>query len=1317
MKMRLGNVIFAVACLVVGGAQGAGNGLTDTSASPHVRLRGVDIGAVRWTEGFWAQRFEQCRKAAIPNMWRLLADPNISHAYDNFLVAAGEKEGRHHGPKWHDGDFYKWLEAVAFVYATTRDKDLDRQMDRIIETIGKAQREDGYLHTPVIIAQRQNGSQADEFQDRLDFETYNLGHLMTCACLHYRATGKTSLLDIAKKAADFLYARYRNSPQDLANNAICPSHYMGVVEMYRTLRDPRYLELAKGLIDIRDQVREGTDHNQDRIPFRQQTQAVGHAVRANYLYAGAADVYAETGDASLLRALEKIWCDVAYRKMYVTGATGALYDGASPDGSKSHSSIQLVHQAYGRPYQLPNLTAYNESCATVGFVLWNWRMLAITGEARFADLLELALYNGVLATISLDGKEFFYTNPLARVAELPFELRWSRRREPYISCFCCPPNTVRTIAEVGAYAYSLSDEGVWINLYGSNVLDTRLLDGTSINLRQQTEYPWDGTIQITVRNAPEREFSLFLRIPAWAEGVKVAIRPVARTPWRAGRAAALRSGAALAGAEGGSPSERGQDARDTQGQDALATLVTETPEPGQYFEIRRSWSAGDRVELILPLPVQLLEAHPLVEEARNQVVVRRGPIVYCLESVDLPQAVTRRGNPPWLPSEEGQARGPAPTGTLQTVAISSGTRFQNRFDRELLGGVVVLEGKAQALAGGDWDKALYREISSEGPTDLDIRLIPYYAWGNRGDSEMTVWLPLSRVGLAPPGLVRPEESVGQAGSPIATRRDWEPDPPCILDAGAFKHHVDFFNEMEPENIGNHVPNRDAWAWMVRNVPLFECPDKGFEQIYYFRWWTFRKHLKQTPDGFVFTEFLDKVGHSGKHNTISCALGHHIYEGSWLRDRRYLDEYARFWYLGHEGGLQPHFHRYSNWATWALYRRYLVTGDKTFLTGLLDAFLRDYEAWTQERGLENGLFWQYDVLDGMEESISGGRKVRNARPTLNSYMYANALAIAKVAEMAGRGELAAEYAQKASRLKSLVHELLWDKEAKFFKVRRPTGELADVREEIGFIPWYFDLPFVVGSPSRNPALGVPVTPSGVSRVAGVSPARAEGLRPSTRRRDARDTSSYALTGTLQTEQAWQQLLDPQGFKAPMGITTAERRHPQFRSHGVGTCEWDGAVWPFATSQTLVGLANVLRNYQQPYVSRADYFDTLLTYARSHQYRGKPYIGEYLDEQTGRWLKPDSDRSRYYNHSTFCDLVIAGLVGLISRADDTVMVDPLLPPDTWDWFCLDNVPYHGRTLTILWDRTGTKYHKGAGLRVFADGQEIARSDELTRIAGEL
>jgi hypothetical protein len=480
----------------------------------------------------------------------------------------------------------------------------------------------------------------------------------------------------------------------------------------------------------------------------------------------------------------------------------------------------------------------------------------------------------------------------------------------------------------------------------------------------------------------------------------------------------------------------------------------------------------------------------------------------------------------------------------------------------------------------------------------------------------------------------------------------------VLNPQDFKHHVDFFNTMEMETIVNHIPNDESWAWLVDNIPFFECPDKSFEQIYYFRWWTFRKHIKQTADGYVITEFLDKVGHSGKYNTISCALGHHIYEGTWLRDTRYIDEYARFWYKGHEGGLQPHLHKYSNWGTWALYRRYLVNQDKAFLLELLDAFVRDYETWVKEHGLECGLFWQYDTRDGMEESISGARREKNSRPPLNSYLYANALAISKVAQMAGKDTLAHDYAQRAVRLRTRIHELSWDEDADFFKVRYPDGRLANVREELGYIPWVFNLP--------HPGC----------------------------------------------EEAWQQVIDPAGFKAPMGITTAERRHPDFRSHGVGTCEWDGAVWPYATSQTLTAWANVLRNYTQSFVDRKDYFDALMTYARSHRYRGKPYIGEYHDEVDGTWLKPDSDRSRYYNHSTFADLVISGLIGLLPREGNTLCVDPLLPPESWDWFCLDNVRMHGRDLTILWDRDGNKYNMGKGLKILADGIEIGRSDTLSR-----
>ncbi|MDQ3812572.1 MAG: glycoside hydrolase [Armatimonadota bacterium] len=454
----------------------------------------------------------------------------------------------------------------------------------------------------------------------------------------------------------------------------------------------------------------------------------------------------------------------------------------------------------------------------------------------------------------------------------------------------------------------------------------------------------------------------------------------------------------------------------------------------------------------------------------------------------------------------------------------------------------------------------------------------------------------------------------------------------------------------------------SWAWPQQNAPLFECPDKAVEEIYYYRWWTYRKHIKQTPAGFVVTEFLVPVSHAGPYNTISCAFGHHLAEGRWLRDQMFLDDYVRFWFRGDNGQPQPHFHQFSSWAASAIYERFLVNGDEEFVTSLLDDFVVDYRLWEQECQTPEGLFWQFDVRDGMEESISGSRTEKHLRPTINSYMFGNARAIAAIARLAGKAGLAQEFDQKAARIKQLTQQRLWDPSAKFFKVRKESGELSDVREAIGFIPWYFSLP----------------------------------------------DAGY--------EAAWTQLTDEAGFRAPYGITTAERRHPEFRTHGIGTCEWDGAVWPFATSQTLVALGNVLRHYHQSVVTSRDYFEQFLTYARSQYRNGKPYIGEYLDEKTGEWIKvKDGERSRYYNHSTFADLLITGVVGLRPRADGVVEVHPLLPDGIWEWFCLDGVPYHGRTLTILWDATGKRYGHGAGLRVLADGKPIAQAPRLERVTG--
>lgn len=487
----------------------------------------------------------------------------------------------------------------------------------------------------------------------------------------------------------------------------------------------------------------------------------------------------------------------------------------------------------------------------------------------------------------------------------------------------------------------------------------------------------------------------------------------------------------------------------------------------------------------------------------------------------------------------------------------------------------------------------------------------------------------------------------------------------ILKPAAFAHHVERFNASDAETVTNYISNAQSWDWMQQNVPLFECPDSEVERIYYFRWWAFRKHIKQTPKGFIVTEFLTPVSHAGEYNAISSAAGLHLAEGRWLRNDRYLNDYTRFWLNGDSGRPMPRFHNFSSWFAAAVYDRYLVNMDRKFVTSLLNDLVADYRQWEAERQLPNGLFWQHDVKDAMEESISGSRTARNVRPTINSYMHANARAIAEIAVMAKKTRLAQEYTGKAADLRRLTLDTLWDADAHFFKVRLESGELADVREELGYIPWMFHLPH-----------------------------RDKGF-----------------------EEAWCQLMNPEGFRAPFGITTAERRHPRFRSRGFGTCEWDGAVWPFATSQTLTALGNVLRDYPQAVVTREDYFEAFLTYVYSQHAHGEPYIGEYLDEVTGDWINGKSDRSRHYNHSLFADLLITGVVGLRPRANDVVEVDPLLPAGKWDWFCLEGVMYHGRMLTILWDKDGSRYQRGAGLSVLVDGRKIAHSNELKKLEGKL
>ncbi|WP_346238606.1 MGH1-like glycoside hydrolase domain-containing protein [Niabella insulamsoli] len=487
--------------------------------------------------------------------------------------------------------------------------------------------------------------------------------------------------------------------------------------------------------------------------------------------------------------------------------------------------------------------------------------------------------------------------------------------------------------------------------------------------------------------------------------------------------------------------------------------------------------------------------------------------------------------------------------------------------------------------------------------------------------------------------------------------------PTVLKFDDFKHYVEKFNTMEDEPIVQAIPNSASWAWMQQNIPLFSAPDKNFEEIFYFRWWTLRKHIKKTEQGFAFTEFLVQRSYADKYNLISSGLGHHIYESRWLHDPKYMNDNLRIWYRGNEGKPLKRLRFYSSWNINAIYNRFLVNQDTSFLKDYYEDLKTDYAAWEMEKRNPGGLFWQFDVRDAMEETISGGRREKNPRPSINGYMYGNAKAMAGIAGVLKKPEVEKLFQRKADSIKADVQQKLWNPSSGFFEVRKEEGDtLANVMEEIGFIPWYFNLP------------------------------------------DAK------------FNKAWRHLMNPQHFNAPVGITTADRSHPGFRSHGCCKCEWDGAVWPFASAQTLTAMANLLNNHQKPYVTKQDYFSQLGKYVTSQHKNGKPYIGEYMDEKTGQWLT-DDERGRYYNHSTFNDLIISGLVGLRPRADNKIEVNPLLPQKTWDWFCLDNVLYHGKIITIIWDKTGKKYGKGKGLSVWSNGEKVAASKKLKRVTGSL
>jgi uncharacterized protein len=538
--------------------------IVDTSRSPHVCLRPLPLDAVKLADDFWEPRRCINREVTLPSQYRHLEETG---RLDNFRRASGKIGGDYQGIYFNDSDVYKWLEAAAWTLAEGSDPDLERMVDVAITEVEDAQRPDGYLNTYFTFERA-----TQRWTDFDLHEMYCAGHLFQAAVAHFRATGSERLLDVATRFADHICDTF--GPEEGNRHAVDGHEEveMALVELFRVTGEKRYLKGAQYFIDARGHGLLGRpygqhepSYSQDHAPLRDQSEVVGHAVRALYLYSGAADVYAETGESNLLQALDRLWQNMTTRRMYVSGGLGSRYEG----------------EAFGKDFELPNERAYTETCAAIGSVMWNWRMLGLRGEARHADLIEHTLYNAVLPGLSLDGQNYFYQNPLADDG--------THRRQPWFGCACCPPNVARILASLPGYFYSTSEDAVWVHLYAEGVATVELDEDRTISLRQRTRYPWDGRVEITVE--AEAEFALMLRIPAWCE-----------------------EGAVV----------------EVNGEPVDAELSS-----GSYAKIRYAWRPGDTIILVLPMPVRRVECHPYVVENAGRVALTRGPLLYCVEQADV----------------------------------------------------------------------------------------------------------------------------------------------------------------------------------------------------------------------------------------------------------------------------------------------------------------------------------------------------------------------------------------------------------------------------------------------------------------------------------------------------------------------------------------------------------------------------------------------------------------------------------------------------------------------------------------------------------
>jgi len=665
IKVILASMLFLQNVLAQDTAEIQNTSILRNQSSPYSTLKSINVTDVTWTNGFWHDYVTLVRNTTIPFLYEIMNNANQGKSVHNMQIAAGIEKGEYKGNHWQDAWIYKWIEMAVVTYAITRDDQLLNRTNELVSLIARAQQSDGYISTNIQV------TGGDRFKDPKQHEWYNMGHLMTASALHHRMTGQTDFLSVGVKVCDFGYMMFKDHGADMAHFPINPSMVMGALEMYRETGDRKFQELARMVIDNRGKYPGGSDNWQDRIPLSEETEVIGHAVWYTYLYAGAADLFMETGNNTLMTALERLWEDLVEHKLYIHGGTSASYRnyGIRKDGDIWKA--MEVYESAGLPYQQPNAFGYNETCGQVGNFMWNYRMLMISGDPRYAEIMENEMFNGFLGSMGQDGKSFFYVNPL----------RWHGKEQLLLSSSslhrgvpgsenigtCCPTNFSRTMVELQSMIYSKSEEGLWVHHYGSNQFD----DG-EWSLEQTTDYPWEGLIELVIRNMPENK-ALFVRIPEWADNAKISVND--HTDYK--------------------------------------------PGPSTYFKIEGLGSGANRIVIDFPMKARLMSGNPKIEETLNQVAVKRGPLLFALEEIDLPEVVQ-----------------------ISEVVIPSDIKLNIVWDESGLNNYPRLTGTAKYFEQSDWAHKMYQDFRMPSFNSFEIVMIPYFLWANRGISKMSVWLPI-----------------------------------------------------------------------------------------------------------------------------------------------------------------------------------------------------------------------------------------------------------------------------------------------------------------------------------------------------------------------------------------------------------------------------------------------------------------------------------------------------------------------------------------------------------------------------------------------